>query len=485
METNNDNNSSPSQSQQLEDEDLLSTLTDDILLSILGRVGLRIAASTCVLSTRWRHLPWLLPELSIDVKEFLSGPCRDPAEENDMDQAMTSLTKATKSFLTKPRKGSSISRLRLQLYLINTSLREVGPLVGGAVNNGLLKDLDLTVLDEIDPLDHSDDDMRQRAQDIDTFFRAYPSVLHCLTKLSLQNASFDKLDLHHVLFDCCRQLKYLSLCCCHTGTYSVFKIDAPNSQLCDLETERCNFERIELVCLPKLEKLRCTTWVSRHVPVTLGFVPSLGELELSCGKTYDRRPFKLSELLHGTTSIHTLTLDFQGENIWLQPEMEELRAAFNNLKELNVCGIFVEFDILWTTAFLVAAPSIEKLHIRVWHHVCDMDFRGVCFSDRRTPQWEMRFDGSENRLLKELEICGFRAMEQQFTFIRSVLERSPNFQRIILRGDDLCDECDTLDASLFPLKFPEHDEEEMVVKRIRDGIFSPEIIFDEDWSLSI
>uniref|UniRef100_A0ACD5WCS3 Uncharacterized protein n=1 Tax=Avena sativa TaxID=4498 RepID=A0ACD5WCS3_AVESA len=387
-----------------------------------------------------------------------------------MDQAMTSLTKAARSFLAKPRKGSSISRLRLQLYLINTSLCEVGPLVGGAVNNSLLKDLDLTVLDEVDPLDRSDDDMRQRAQNIDTFFRAYPSVLHCLTKLSLQNASFDKLELHHVLFDCCRQLKHLSLCCCDTGTYSVFKIDAPNSQLCDLEMERCHFERVELVCLPKLEKLICTTWVSQHVPVTLGFVPSLGELELSCSKTYDRRPFKLSELLHGTTSIHTLLLDFHGEDIWLQPEMDELCAAFNNLKELNVCGIFVEFDILWTTAFLVAAPSIEKLHIRVWHHACDMgEFRGGSFRDRRTPQWEMRFDGSKNRLLKVLEIGGFRAMEQQFTFIRSLLERSPNLQRIIFKGDDLCDECDTLDASLFPSKFPGHDEEEMVVKTSHNG----------------
>jgi hypothetical protein len=40
--------------------------------------------------------------------------------------------------------------------------------------------------------------------------------------------------------------------------------------------------------------------------------------------------------------------------------MEELRAAFNKLKKLSVCGIFVEFDILWTAAFLVAVPSVEK-----------------------------------------------------------------------------------------------------------------------------
>jgi hypothetical protein len=97
----------------------------------------------------------------------------------------------------------------------------------------------------------------------------------------------------------------------------------------------------------------------------------------------------------------------------------------------------------------------------------------------------MQLNGSENRLLNELEFGGFKSLEQQFTFIRSMLVRSPNLQKIILRGDEQCDECDALDASLHPSKFPKKDEEEMVVERIRDGIFLPEIIFDEDWSLSI
>jgi hypothetical protein len=124
--------------------------------------------------------------------------------------------------------------------------------------------------------------------------------------------------------------------------------------------------------------------------------------------------------------------------------------------------------------------------IQVWEHACDVgEFRGGIYRDRRTPHWEMRFDGSENRLLKELEFRGFRALGQQFTFIRSMLERSPNLQKIILRGDMQCEDCHALDASLRPSKFPKKDEEEMVAKRIRGGIFSPEIIFDEDWSLSI
>jgi hypothetical protein len=49
----------------------------------------------------------------------------------------------------------------------------------------------------------------------------------------------------------------------------------------------------------------------------------------------------------------------------MQPEMGQLRTAFKKLRKLYVRGIFVEFDILWITAFLVAAPSIEMLHVEV------------------------------------------------------------------------------------------------------------------------
>jgi hypothetical protein len=123
----------------------------------------------------------------------------------------------------------------------------------------------------------------------------------------------------------------------------------------------------------------------------------------------------------------------------------------------------------------------------VWGHACDVgDFRGEYYRDRRTPQWQMCFDGSKNMLLKELEFGGFKSLEQQFTFIKSMLERSPNLQKIILRGDEQCDDCDALDPLLRPSYFPKNkDDQEMVVRRIRDGKFSPEIIFDEDWSLNI
>jgi hypothetical protein len=92
----------------------------------------------------------------------------------------------------------------------------------------------------------------------------------------------------------------------------------------------------------------------------------------------------------------------------------------------------------------------------------------------------MRLGSSENRLLKNLEFTGFKSLEQQFTFIRCVLERSPNMQKIVLRGDEQCKYCDALEESPHPSKFPKKKaDQEMVVKQIRHGTLLPEIIFKE------
>lgn len=102
----------------LEEEDRLSMLPDDILLSILSRIDFTTAVTTSVLSTRWRELAWLLPELNIDVMDFLPVPRPNPIEANHMDEAMSSLTKAIRSLLTKPR---AISWLDLKLFLNSAS----------------------------------------------------------------------------------------------------------------------------------------------------------------------------------------------------------------------------------------------------------------------------------------------------------------------------------------------------------------------------
>ncbi|OEL34615.1 hypothetical protein BAE44_0004365 [Dichanthelium oligosanthes] len=470
-------------------------LPDDILVSILGRVDIRTAARTSALSTRWRNLPWLLPELDFDVKDFLPVPKPNPIEVSNMEDAMASITKATSSFLAKPQSESStVTRLHINFYLISHFSCDIGSLLGDAIDNSMLKGLDLVILDEKEPPYCLDVEMVQQAEYVNGFFTAYPSVLICLTKLSLYNVCFRKWDIHHVLFDCCNQLKHIALFHCDAGHRSVWKIDTPNTKLHVLQLYSCFFEKLEIVCLPKLEKLHWNTWTSHNSPLSFGFVPSLRELHLLCGATQNHKGFNLSELLCGTSDIHTLTLDFQGEKLWMHPEMKQLRTTFNKLRKLSVHGIFVEFDLVWTTAFLQVAPSIEILHILViflcyilvWEHACEVDSeaRQMTFPERTNPCWEpLKLDGSKNLLLKELQLVGFRPLEQQITFIRAVLERAPNLKSVFLKEDsEPCEDCDALGilpCSLTGHVFPKNKgDQDAVVKKITNGIVSfAQIIF--------
>ncbi|CAM0907048.1 unnamed protein product [Alopecurus aequalis] len=472
-------------------EDGLSALPDDIILSILMRVDITTATRTSVLSKRWRNLPWFLPELNLNVCDFLPVTRPEPVEAHQMDQATASLTKAPRSFLAEPSRKSSIRRLSLQLYVTGDYSREIGPLVRDAVDSGVVKELDLSIVDdEKEPCAWEHEDMLQQAQAVDGFFTAYPCVLRCLTTLRLHNVRFADWDIHHLLFDCCKQLQYLTLYHCDAGNCSVWQINAPNSKLRILEISLTCLETVEVLCLPKLERLLCDTWFCYESPLRFGSVPSLKELTLICGATVDHREFSLSEVLRGTTNIHTLTLDFQGERLWIQPEGKQLCAAFDKLKKLSIWGIFVDFDLLWTLNLLEAAPSVEIFSVQVWDHACQDDNEElrtttIVYEAQRTkPSWGMpKFTSSKTWRLKELELVGFRPLEQEFLFVRSVMERAPNLKTVLLKEDDEpCEDCERMSKPLRPPVggfFPrDKDEQETIVKQLRDGVqSSARIIF--------
>nr|XP_051184958.1 uncharacterized protein LOC127299101 [Lolium perenne] len=357
--------------QEAQGVDRLTLLTDDILLSILGRVDHAVAARTSVLSKRWRNLPWLLPELSLHVRDFLPAPSPDLIEAQHMSRAMASLTKSTSSLLGNRRSDRTITRLSLQLYMTGNRSRDIGLLVSDAINREMVKELHLAIVDEKGLNDCENEDMLRRALRVDGFFGAYPSVLRCLTRLHLVNARFAKPDLHHSLFDCGRQLQHLSIENCDTGDCSVWQIDAPDSKLRIPEIYFPCWQRVEVFCLPKLERLSWEGWWYFHAPLLFGSVPALKELYLLNPATPNQRGFSLAEVLHGTTNVNTLALNFQGEKLWIQPEGKQLRDAFSKLRKLCIHGIYVEFDLFWTMNLLEAAPSIETFDVEVYEHPCE------------------------------------------------------------------------------------------------------------------
>ncbi|KAF8679071.1 hypothetical protein HU200_045828 [Digitaria exilis] len=366
---------------------MISKLNDDVLLSILENVNLTTSVRASVLSSRWRWLPWFLTQLSIDIKDFLREPYTDPTVDDHIDKAMSSLTEAVRSMLAPTHRKSIIKRLCILFFVTSGYSTEIGHLVNEAIEKGMVRDIELTSGLDLMPQDVSHESMLKHAE-----------------------------DLHNILANMCTQLNYLYLYHCDIGSDSLFKIDALNSELNVLEFVWCLFDRVELFCLPKLKKLICGFWLSRYLPLTLGDVPCLEEVEIYSSTTFNE-PFKLSEFLCGTTWIDTLTLDFCGRKIWFQPEKDQLRPAFRNLRELRLHDIFVGFGLMWTTALLEATLSLEILKVEVYDHRCeDEEIKKRIYGERTNAPWQLSNTAHPQHLsLKELQIFGFNATEQHFS----------------------------------------------------------------------
>ncbi|CAL5085144.1 unnamed protein product [Urochloa decumbens] len=329
------------------------------------------------------------------------------------------------------RRKATISKLSISLFLTNIYSNEIGGIVNEAVENGTVKDIELVSGVERLPFDVPDDEM------------------------------------------------------CDNGINTVFKIDAPNSKLSVLEFAYCSWKRVEVVYLPKVEYLILGHWSSPYLPLTLGCVPCLKEVDIySATVAYQEQPFKLSELLSGTTCITTITLDFLGQKIWLEPEKYQLHSAFSNLRELRLHGIFVGFGLLWTAALLEAAPpSLETLNVEVYDHLCgDDDKEKQLFGERTNAPWEVsEFTHSSKSLpLKELKLSGFNATEEQIIFIGAVMKRASNLRAVVLK-EQYCKKCSAVSTPITSgeCRFPSNeDEQEMVVNNIRSRSSSgAQIIF--------
>ncbi|KAK1685474.1 hypothetical protein QYE76_046322 [Lolium multiflorum] len=479
-----------------QEEDRLGMLSDDVLLLILGRVDLLTAARTCTLSTRWRNLPWLLPEINLHVRDFLPAPRADyptdpthwidfysqiPAQH--IDQSMASLARAARSFL-RIKRSNTVARMSVEMYLGGNYSHDIGLLVHGAIDNGMVKELNLTIADDKAPNACKDADMLQKAQDVNSFLGTYPNMLPCLTRLQLYNLHFVEGDIHHILFDCCKQLQHLSLDHCDAGNCSVWQINAPNSSLRVLEIYYSCLKRLDLLCLPKLEQLRLDMWVHYEPPLRFGSVPSLKELFLLSDAKLEQPEFSLSQLLNGATSIHTLNLNFQGEKLWIQPEREQLRYAFKKLRKLSIHGISVEFDLLFTMNLLEAAPTVEIFDIEMFEHSCVKPYWLSVGAQRVQPSWKMPcFTSCSKWQLRELQVANFSTLVGHYmSFVRAVMDHAPNLETVLFKELRRCKDCDKMAAvpprvgGMFPRG---KDEQETIVKQLRDNRVSssPQIIF--------
>ncbi|OEL14276.1 hypothetical protein BAE44_0024705, partial [Dichanthelium oligosanthes] len=166
-------------------------------------------------------------------------------------------------------------------------------------------------------------------------------------------------------------------------------------------------------------------------------------------------------------------------------EGKQQLAAFNKLRKLSLHGIFVEFNLLWTLVLLEAAPFLVMFDIEIWEHPCQINDLMEIFEERPNPSWKVpKFASPNNSYMKELQIIGFKPLEQQIEFIRCVMQRAPILDTILLKYDDPCEDCEKM--GIFPPRasmkcvFPkDKNEQDMMVNLLKDGVSYPaRIIFD-------
>lgn len=313
----------------MEPDDRLSALPDDILLHVVKDLDLHAVVRLSALSRRWRHVPRLLSDLTMDVADFLP---RDYGDDDDDGQRhreiMLAYADAARKLLA-PIAERSIKSLRLRFFLAEPSCRLLGDILEEAGVVGTER-LEFDVRMTTTQAGYSSSSLllknkkaivsRQRFM---SFFTSCPVAFGCLTSLALHNLRFRAWDVPRILGGCPRlQLLSLNHCSCRgrkaaAGDLVVLQIDAPRSRLAALEVRFCWFLRVDVIRAPELRRVHCDTWYGDSPPVRFGHVPRLRTLTLACNAReclFLNHPVELAKFMpeSGTDwSLSTLHLDLR------------------------------------------------------------------------------------------------------------------------------------------------------------------------------
>ncbi|KAM3244634.1 hypothetical protein ACQJBY_056130 [Aegilops geniculata] len=309
-------------------------------------------------------------------------------------------------------------------------------------------------------------DLLQFAKQFNDLFDACPRAFAGLTSLWLQNMRFGELDIPNIL-STCKRLEYLRLTRCDSGFHSVLQVE--HDQLVELEVDQGKFERVELICLPKLQRLTYDNWFSSEYPLYFGFVPQLSKLSLVKTGIRSDKTLELSQLLANVPSIGDLRLDFGSEKIWILPECPKLlKPVLNKLQHVNLDHLPEGCDLAWTIFILEAAPSLKELCITVWDHWCIMITnkelrKKYFFCEKADVKWKPYAPDFKHKNLAKLTIYGFQPDDNFMRYIGCVVEHAVNITDISLYDRKVCGRCGDLDPEIqdnvFPSRYPRTTEE--------------------------
>jgi hypothetical protein len=294
-----------------DDGDRLSKLPDDLLLNILERVDTLDAIRTCILSKQLLKLPAMLSHLFISAASISRH--HNPAREfgiRGMLRISRAIADVTDNILSTRSPEITISKLKIRFILTKNDAVSIGNCVARAMATQKVDTAEFEMVTEKAYVECSPDDLVDFARQFNNFLGACPDAFAGLTRLWLRNLRFDELGIPDIL-STCKRLESLHLTHCDSGMDSVLQLEHAN--LVELDVDSGYFERIELLCLPKLQRMSYNNWFcyGDRSPLYLGFVPQLSKLSIRKTGVKSEKTLVLSELFASVPSIRDLHLNFE------------------------------------------------------------------------------------------------------------------------------------------------------------------------------
>uniref|UniRef100_A0A3B6GWK2 F-box domain-containing protein n=1 Tax=Triticum aestivum TaxID=4565 RepID=A0A3B6GWK2_WHEAT len=432
------------------EEDRLSALPEELIRLILSRLDTRSALSTAVLARRWARVPREIPAYDFRVSDILPleydqtialrrlNLPRDEALCRIVDGPMASCEASTmRAFVDGvtgflEADGGAARRcpktLRLEFFQTDDGARIVDRLITTAVGAWGVEDLEVAVRPAFHgpppgygiPLEDGD---RSRLRSLTLGNCTLPPKLHCygaLTKLVLRDmAASTPVDVYERVFSECARLQALHLTSCGCAGDRLVVC----SQIREFVVEGCSFMEIELRDLPMLARLACLT---NTVELVFGSVPCLTHTNLTFFVEEDPVVLpphhdELNQFLDMSPTMENLVIRFTGPI-----GVKKLDKPLLHLKKLLVADVPSNWDVSWTRTLLMAAPSLEVLHIHVARSEIPETY-GIIWS--RTSQKQC------HPHMKELVMIGFTLTRLQMEFLKYVVSACTSLQRLVLLKD--------------------------------------------------
>ncbi|CAL5009551.1 unnamed protein product [Urochloa decumbens] len=445
------------------DEDMLSKLPSNVLVSILDKLQLRDAVRAGVLSRRWRSLPRRLPRLALHIYDFLPSDEDvqvlyfedegDDEQEASPDcppdtlaQASDTMLEAMATLLASRALGETPACTLAVGFLLRSNYMSIGRLLDDAMATGKACAIEMDISITYDPTD--DDDvvhvtsvLLAYGRRFRTLFDGCPAAFGGLTRLVMENMVLRSRDFHDI-FAACTRLETLSLRYCHAVPLGLWQVR--HARLAELTVAYCGFFRgIDLAWLPRLERFTCRGWLMRP-RMSFGHVPLLTTITLSNRRGVGEPALKLSQIL-ANTAVTDLRLNFGGQDIWVKPEVpKRFKKIFRNLKHIKIRNVHEDCGLSWISFLLQASPWLKELHIKLWDHECSVqrDEDEDCFAAKKTNVPWVVAAGFKHYCLTRVTILGIHDTgEKVVAYIRNLVKAAVNLQEIHMRKNTPCNEC--------------------------------------------